>query len=180
MSKAVIFFADGFEECEGLLVVDLMRRGGLDITTASITGTKTVLSSHKVSLEADALIEDVDFSDVDIIVLPGGMPGTTNLLANEKVCALCREFAENKKIAAVCAAPSVFGELGLLEGKNATVYPGFEGKLKGATPSYDGVTVDGNVITGRALGSSIDFALEIIKALEGEEKANSVAKQICY
>ena len=93
MSKAVIFFADGFEECEGLLVVDLLRRGKIHIETASVNGKETVLSSHNVEINCDKMIEDVDFSDADIVVLPGGIPGVDNLLANETVCMVCREFA---------------------------------------------------------------------------------------
>ena len=180
MSKAVIFFADGFEECEGLLVVDLLRRGKIHIETASVNGKETVLSSHNVEIKCDKMIEDVDFSDVDIVVLPGGIPGVDNLLANETVCKVCREFAATRKLAAVCAGPGVPGQLGLLKGKKATIYPGFDDRLVGAEYTAEAVTVDGNIITGRALGACFEFTLEIIKALEGEEKAAEVAAKICY
>ena len=122
MSKAVVFFADGTEECEALLVIDLLRRAKVEVTVASAMGRKELVSSHKIHLTADALAEDVDYSDVDLVVLPGGIPGTPNLAANKTVTETCKAFAAaGKKVAAICAAPSVLASLGLLEGKNATI-----------------------------------------------------------
>ena len=178
MSKAVIFFADGFEECEGLLVVDLMRRAGIDITTASINGSLDITSSHNVKLQADALIEDIDFSSVDMIILPGGIPGTPNLAANPIVTEQCKAFARNGKLAAICAAPSILASLGLLEGKEATVNPGFEEKMNGALLTHSSVAVADNIITGRALGAAMPFALELIKQLEGQETADRISNSI--
>ena len=125
MSKAVVFFADGTEECEALLVVDLLRRAKVEVTVASAMGRKELVSSHKIHLTADALAEDVDYSDVDLVVLPGGIPGTPNLAANKTVTETCKAFAAaGKKVAAICAAPSVLASLGLLEGKTPRPTPG--------------------------------------------------------
>lgn len=118
MSKAVVFFADGTEECEALLVVDLLRRAKVEVIVASAMGRKELVSSHKIHLTADALAEEVDYSHVDLVVLPGGIPGTPNLAANKTVTDTCAAFAKaGKKVAAICAAPSILASLGLLEGK---------------------------------------------------------------
>ena len=180
MKTAVVFFADGFEECEGLLVVDLLRRAKINVITASVMGRKEILSSHRISLQADALAEEVDFSLADMVILPGGIPGTNHLAASETVKAQCLAFAEKKKLSAICAAPSVLAALGLLKGKEATCYPSFEEKMAGAVMSGKDVSVAGNIITGRALGAAIPFALELIRQLEGEETAQHVADTICY
>ena len=144
MSKAVVFFAEGTEECEALLVVDLLRRAKVDVTVASASGSREILSSHKIRITADALAEEVDYSDVDLVVLPGGIPGTPNLAANKTVTDTCTAFAKSgKKVAAICAAPSVLASLGLLEGKNATAHAGFQDKLAGAIVHDEEVVVDG-------------------------------------
>ncbi|MDO4487520.1 MAG: DJ-1/PfpI family protein [Eubacteriales bacterium] len=178
--KAVVFLADGFEECEGLIVVDLLRRAGVEVTTASVMGRETVVSSHNITLDADMLCEDVDFSDKDMIVLPGGMPGTKNLGESEVVVRELKSFADKKLIGAICAAPSVPGSLGLLKGKRATCYPGFEDMLIGAEATRDGVVVDGKFITGQALGSAIPFALTLIRELIDAETADKVATSIYF
>ena len=148
MSKAVVFFAEGTEECEALLVVDLLRRAKVDVTVASASGSREILSSHKIRITADALAEEVDYSDVDLVVLPGGIPGTPNLAANKTVTDTCTAFAKSgKKVAAICAAPSVLASLGLLEGKNATAHAGFQDKLAGAHVLDAEVVVDGNITT---------------------------------
>ena len=180
MSKVVVFLAEGFEECEALLVVDLLKRAKIAVIMASVSDSLEVASSHNVKVLANSFAQDIDYSNVDMIVLPGGMPGTLNLGKSDFVRDKCTEFAENKKLAAICAAPSILGSLGILNGKRGTCYPGFEDKLKGCSVSYSGVCVDGNIITGRALGSAIDFSLELIKALEGEKSAENVAATICY
>lgn len=116
MSKAVVFFADGTEECEALLVVDLLRRAKVEVIVASAMGRRELVSSHKIHLTADALAEEVDYSDVDMVVLPGGIPGTPNLAANKTVTETCAAFAKaGRKVAAICAAPSILASLGLLE-----------------------------------------------------------------
>jgi len=181
MKKAVVFLADGLEECEGLLVVDLMRRAGIEVTTASIMGRLGIVSSHNIRFEADALAEALDYSTFDIAVLPGGGVGTENLSKSELVCKVCKDYAANpeKKLGAVCAAPSVLGQLGLLQGKYATCYPGVEDKLLGAIYTGEQVEVSGNIITGKALGATIPFALEMIRQLCGQQVAMEVALRIC-
>ena len=181
MSKIGIFMADGCEEIEGLTVVDVVRRAKMEIVMLSITGKKEVTSSHGVTFLADALAEETGYEDLDGIVLPGGMPGTMHLLENETVNAVIRKFAEEGKlVAAICAAPSVLGAAGLLEGKHATCHPGFEEKLTGATTSGDEVVVDGNIITSRGMGTAIDFAAALIARLQDEKKAEEIKASIIY
>ena len=181
MSKIGIFMADGCEEIEGLTVVDVVRRAKMEIVMLSITGKKEVTSSHGVTFLADALAEETGYEDLDGIVLPGGMPGTMHLLENETVNAVIRKFAEEGKlVAAICAAPSVLGAAGLLEGKHATCHPGFEEKLTGATTSEDEVVVDGNIITSRGMGTAIDFAAALIARLQDEKKAEEIKASIIY
>lgn len=137
MAKVYEFLATGFEDIEALIPLDIMRRAGVDFKTVSVTGDRLVESAHGVKLEADLLIEEANFSDADLIMLPGGLPGATNLNAHEGVRrALVEQNARGKMIGAICAAPMVLGGLGMLEGKRATCYPGFEKYLEGAdTPT---------------------------------------------
>ena len=150
MIKVGIFMADGCEEIEGLTVVDIVRRAKLEIETISITEKAEVTSSHQVTFKTDTTKAQADFDSYDAIVLPGGMPGTLNLGADETVVKTIKSFAaEGKLVAAICAAPSVLGENHILEGKKATCHPGFEEKLLGAQWLEQPVVVDGNVITSR-------------------------------
>lgn len=181
MSKIGIFMADGCEEIEGLTVVDIVRRAGIDITTISISDKKEVAGAHGITFFADAKKDEVDFSTLDGIVLPGGMPGTTNLGADETVDKVIRGFAAcGKLVAAICAAPSVLGQAGILNGKHATSYPGFEPKLTGAVTSEDSVVQDGNVITSRGMGTAIAFALEIVSYFTDKKTADKLAESIIY
>lgn len=180
MSKALIFFADGTEECEGLIVVDLLRRAGIEIKTVSINEQNSIVSSHNIIFDTDINVRDAAKEEADMIIIPGGIPGVPNLQANETVCKLCLEYAKNKAVAAICAGPSILGQLGILEGKNATVYPGFEDKLTGASYTADQVTVDGNIITACGLGAAIDFSLAIIEYLKDQQTALTVAGKIQY
>ena len=180
MKKTVVFLADGFEECEALVTVDLLRRAGTEVITASVMGRRQITAGHQVVVTADAMAEDVDFTDVDMIVLPGGGLGTKNLTESPLVAEQCMAFAKEKLIGAICAAPGVLGGLGLLEGKRATCYPGCEERMKGACATGENATVDGNIITGRAAGCAYDFALELIRALEGDAKAAQIAQEIVY
>jgi 4-methyl-5(b-hydroxyethyl)-thiazole monophosphate biosynthesis len=183
MKKVGIFMADGCEEIEGLTVVDIVRRAKLEMTTISITDEKEVTSSHNVTFLTDALASEVDFDGFDAIVLPGGMPGTLNLGASDMVNKVIKKFAgEGKIVAAICAAPSVLGAAGLLEGRHATCHPGFEEKLTGAITSEDAVVVDGNIITSRGMGTAIDFGLAIVDCLTDfdEEVVEHVKKGIVY
>ena len=182
MKKLGIFMAEGCEMIEGLAVVDVVRRTGeMEIITISITDSKEVTSSHKVTFLTDALASEVNFDELDGIILPGGMPGTLNLGADETVNRVIKKFAEEGKlVAAICAAPSVLGEAGLLKGKKATSYPGFEDKLIGAELSTDAVVVDGNIITSRGMGTAIPFALEIVRYLVDEKTADDLGRGIIY
>ncbi len=181
MKKIGVFLAEGFEEIEGLTVVDILRRAGVEVETISIMGSKDVCGSHKISVMADILYEDVDFEKLDGVVLPGGLAGTTNLGAHSGVNETIRSFAAaGKLVAAICAAPSVLGQAGLLEGKQAACYPGFEEKLTGAEVIYEEVAEAGNVITSRGMGTSIAFALRIASYLAGEESARELAEKIIY
>ena len=196
MKKVAVFLADGFEECEGLLVVDILRRADVEVVTASVMKRLQITSSHGVKLQADALAEDIDYDTTDMIVLPGGMPGTAHLSENKIVREQCIAFAEGniedvsagitgtidgkKYIAAICAAPSVLAELGLLEGKRATCHTNFEDKMAGAVVTRESVTVADNVITGQGLGAAIPFALKLVEVLADKKTAEGIAKAICW
>ncbi len=179
MSKVSVFMADGMEEVECLSVVDMLRRGGVETETVSVMGRREVTGSHNITVLADRTFEEADFEDTDLLFLPGGMPGTLNLGAHEGLCALLKKFAaENKRLAAICAAPSVLGDLGLLAGHTATCYPGFESRLKGAAYTRTGVVTDGLITTGRGVGFAVDMGLELVRLLEGEKKADTLKRDI--
>lgn len=181
MAKVYVFMANGFEEVEGITIVDLLRRTEIETVMVSITGDLYVTGSHDVITKADALFEEVDFSDADMLVLPGGMPGTNYLMEHDGLDCLLKEFfSKGKQLAAICAAPMVLGSKGLLKGKKATCYPGCEGALLGAQPVNSSVVEDGNIITSKGPATSIDFSLALIKSLAGEAKAEEVAKELLY
>ncbi|MBO4297276.1 MAG: DJ-1/PfpI family protein [Clostridia bacterium] len=180
MMKAIVFLADGFEECEALLVVDVLRRAGIETVMASVMGRKEVDSSRHIAVIADALAEEADFSDTDLIVLPGGRLGIENLWKSEVVKEQCRLFAKNRLIAAICAAPSLLAALNILEGKKATCHPDFEDKMAGALLTHESVTTDGNIITGQGLGATFPFAFTLVKYLVGETSVNRIKGAICY
>lgn len=181
MNKICVFLADGFEEVEGLTVVDLLRRAGEDVVTVSIMGRKEVTGSHGITVLADTLFEQVDYSGVDLLVLPGGMPGTKYLKESEKLTELLTEWnGDKKKLAAICAAPSVFGELGFLRGKTAVCYPGFESALQGAVIGKQKVEVDGHITTSKGPGTAMEFALTLIQQLQGVEKAEEIRSGLLY
>ena len=181
MAKIGIFMADGCEEIEGLTVVDVVRRAKQEIVMISVTGKREVTSSHQVTFLADALASGVDYSELDGIVLPGGMPGTTNLGADETVNRVIREFtAAGKLVCAICAAPSVLGAAGILEGKRATCHPGFEDKLIGATFLAEEVVIDGNIITSRGMGTAVPFALEIVRYLCDDNTVEEIRTALVY
>ncbi len=176
MKKAIVFLADGFEEIEALGTVDILRRGGIDVTTVSITDTPVVTGAHKVQVAADAMIDEISLAGADALVLPGGMPGAANLNSSETVReALLGQYRDGKVVAAICAAPMVLGGLGLLKGRSATCYPGFEPKLIGANVTGAAVEVSDNVITGKGPGLVYDFALALVAALRGEAVSEEVA-----
>lgn len=175
------FFAEGFEEVEALAVVDLVRRAGMEAVTVSVSDKKEVKSSHGITVTTDKLIDEIDFSKGDMIFLPGGIPGTPNLEKCEKLTRNIREYdRQGKRLAAVCAAPSIYGKMGLLEGKKATCFPGFEKELKGAVLVDDRVVTDGNITTGRGMGTTIDLGLEIVRLFQGEKAAEELGKKVQY
>lgn len=181
MIKACIFLADGFEEVEALTVVDLLRRAKINITTVSITGNLDVTGRSRICIKADALFENMCFGDMDMLILPGGMPGTATLGCFSPLCTLLKAHAaKGKYIAAICAAPSILGRLELLSGKKATSYPGFEKDMTGCEYSTQPTVVDGNIITSRGLGTAISFAGEIITLLTDKETADYVKSDIIY
>lgn len=182
MSKVYVFLAEGFEEIEALMVVDLLRRAQCDVTTVAIMGNLKVKGRSNIEVMADTLYEDVaSFEVADLLVLPGGMPGTLYLEQHEGLRGLLTDqLAKDKKIAAICAAPTVFGKMGLLKEKAATCYPGMEDELFCAEAKTDKVVVDGTITTSRGLGTALEFALELISQLEGVETAEKVAKSIVF
>lgn len=181
MSKVYIFFADGFEDIEGLTVVDLMRRAGIDIQTVSIKETKEIRTSHGIDLLTDRTFGECDFSDADMLVIPGGMPGTKYLNEYQPLRNLLADFyKKGGKVAAICAAPTVLASLGFLEKRRATAYPSCMEGLAGAERSLESVVVDGNVTTSRGLVTAVDFALSLIGQLLGEKKADEIAESVVY
>lgn len=181
MKRVSVFLADGFEEIEGLTVVDILRRAGAEVDTVSVTGNLVVHGAHQIDVKADALFEDMDFEGTDMLILPGGMPGTLNLGKHEGLTGLLR--IQNEKgayIAAICAAPSVLGGLGLLNGRKACCYPSFEEKLEGADVVYEPVVQDGHIITSRGMGTAIPFSLKLAELLCGAAKAEQVGKGILF
>ena len=181
MEKAYIFLADGFEEIEGLTVVDILRRAGVEIQMVSIMGRKELTGSHGIPVVADAVFEEVDFSDGTLFVLPGGMPGTVHLGEDDTVSQVIREFAkEGKLVAAICAAPSVLGQAGILNGKKAACHPGFEEKLTGAEVFFSPVVCDGNVITSRGMGTAVPFGLAVARYFTDDATIEHVKAGLVY
>lgn len=178
--KAVVFLADGFEECEALIVVDILRRAGIETVMASIGEQLEVVSSRHIKVLADAMAKDVDYDSANLVFLPGGRLGTENLKYSAIVQKIVKNFAEKKHVAAICAAPSILEDLGLLTGKKVTCHPDFENQMDGAVLTGESVTVDGNIITGQGLGATFPFAFELVKMLVGDDKVQQIKKAICY
>lgn len=174
-----LFLAEGFEEIEALTPVDLMRRAGIEVTTVGVGG-EYIKGAHGITVKADLCDTEVTAGDdIEMVVLPGGMPGTLNLKASEKVNEFIdKAYDKGAFVAAICAAPSILGEKGLLKGKMAVCYPGFEEKLLGATVFQAGVICDGNIITANAAGAAVDFAAQLIAALKGEDEADKVLEAV--
>ncbi len=182
MEKIAVFFAQGYEEIEALTVVDVLRRAQMDVMMVSITKDHQVTGSHGITVEMDHLFEEIDFEAIDMIVLPGGLAGTKALEAYEPLMEQVDDFYKKEKwLAAICAAPSILGHRGYLAGRRACSYPTFESHLDGANVCRDaGAVTDGKLITGRGMGCSVDFALEILKNLRGEQSAGEMAEKIVY
>lgn len=181
MAKIGVFFAAGYEEIEALTVVDLCRRAGIGVTMVSVDDTEFVTGSHGIDVRMDAKLKEVDFETFDMLVLPGGKAGTENLEACDALMEqVDRFYAAGKWIAAICAAPSIFGHRGILKGRKATCYPSFASHLEGAEVTDSPAQTDGNVITGRGMGCAVDFGLEIAEQLLSKQDAVRLAQQIVY
>ncbi len=175
-----IFLATGFEEIEALTCIDILRRGGVDAKSVSITGDYTVKGAHDIPVIADMLFEEADKDACEMIVLPGGMPGAQYLQDHEGLGEMIKEFAPaGKWVCAICAAPMVLGHHGVLEGKKATIYPGMEDRLSGAEAVDAAAVRDGNIITGRAPGAAMEFALTLLEALKGKDVMEEVREGAC-
>lgn len=181
MAKAYIFVANGSEEIETLIPVDVLRRGGVEVKTVSITGSLEAELSHGVTIKTDLTFEDANLNDADLLMLPGGLPGSTNLNAHNGVReALMKQYNAGKLVAAICAAPMVFGSLGIVNGRRATCYPGFEKFLDGAEYTHELCTVDGNVVTGEGPAAALPFAYKLLEMLSTEQTAHEVADGMMY
>lgn len=175
-----VFIGEQFEEVETLTTVDLLRRAGYDVETVSVSHSHHVFGSHHVEITTDYTESEVHISMYDVLVLPGG-PGYKNLEKCKRLVKHLEVFPGDKKyVAAICAAPSILGRLGILEGLKATCFPGYEGELKGATVTGAEAEMDGYVITGRSAGCAVPFALKIVEALSGKAAAKELADKICY
>lgn len=204
MSKLAVFFAEGYEEIEALTVVDVCRRCGLEVDMVAVPSAvsqhdaasqdgaakaeeapsqdgRLVRSSHNVAVQMDKTFEQVNFDEYDMLILPGGKLGTENLEAHAGLMAQVDAFYQGGKyIAAICAAPSILGHRGILKGRKACCYPGFESQLEGADVTNGPVEVSGKVVTARGMGASVDFALAIAGIFCGQDKADKMAETICY
>ena len=169
-----VFFADGFEELEALSPVDVLRRAGVAVTTVGV-GKRQITGAHQIPILCDTTTQELQIRDLEMIVLPGGMPGTTNLEASEIVmAAVDQALEEGKWITAICAAPSILGHRGILKGKKAICFPGFEDALEGAELSKEPVCIDGNIITAKGAGVALEFALTLVACLKGEDTARKL------
>jgi len=176
MKKAYIHFAEGFEEIEAITVVDVLRRAEIPVVMVSVTENNEVTGSHGITVYTDVLFEDADYENADILILPGGQPGTNNLNRHTGLKKVITEFNNSGRyIAAICAAPLVLGGLDILKGKKAVCFPGYENQLKGATVLSDPVVVSGNIITGRGPGVALEFSLRIVSELNGKNIADKLA-----
>lgn len=181
MGKVCVFFATGFEEIEALTVVDLLRRAGVDTDMVSIMESRTVEGSHQIPVVADKLLSEVDFDQADVLVLPGGMPGTKHLEECGPLMEQVDRFAaDGRTVCAICAAPSILGHRGHLKGKRAIAYPGYEKELCGAQIVYEPAVTDGKIITGRGMGCAVEFGLAIVEYLKGKTVRDELSEKIVF
>lgn len=179
MKKIAVHLADGFEEVEAISIIDVLRRAGFHVTIVSMNKLMEVNGAHEITIKANVLFEDLDYDNIDMIVLPGGMPGAANLKAHSGLREQILNFNDSEKpMAAICAAPMVFGNLGLLKEKQATCYPGFEDELHGAIITGEAVAEAGNIITGKGAGVAIKFALKIVEKFNGKEVADDLGAKM--
>ncbi len=181
MKKAYVFAAQGLEEIECLTQVDLLRRAGIEVVMAAVGSDTTIHGSNGITFEADGKIEDMDFSDACALILPGGMPGTLNLINDKKLADVLKNaVGTDTLICAICAAPRVLGGLGLLKGHTATCYPGCEEFLTGAVTTQNPVEVSGQFVTSRGVGTAIPFALKMIELLQDREQSEKIKNSIVF
>lgn len=181
MSKVYVIFAEGFEEIEGLTVVDVLRRAGIEVQMTGLDTDGKVTGAHGIGVWMDQDLSGVDLEDAAAIILPGGMPGTKHLAESDRLAEILRQANEKQLcLGAICAAPSVLGGLGILEGKKAACYPGFEEKLTGAHVLFLPVVTDGNITTSRGMGTALEFALQLTAILKGARVVRKVADDILY
>lgn len=180
MPNAVVLLADGFETVEALTAIDVLRRAGVKSRLVSTMGTAHVISAQQVQVTADKTLDTLEAEEVDCLVIPGGMPGVRRLMADDRVSALLTVvFNDPKKtVAAICAGPMVLAELGLLEGRKATVFPGCEDPFPPGCLVDEDVVVDGDLVTARSMGFSLPFAVELVKVVAGPEAARKVAQGV--
>ena len=179
MTKIIVPLANGFEEMEAIVPVDIWRRAGFEVITLSITNELIVTGTHQISVLADALFEETNFDNADMIFLPGGMPGAKNLNAHKGLRKKILEFSKADKIlSAICAAPMVLGHNNLLDGKRATCFPGFEAELYNANVTNTSVETDGNIVTAKGAGVAMQFALAIVARFKGNTYANELSNQL--
>lgn len=181
MKKIAVHLAEGFEEIEAVSIIDVLRRAELNVITVSTTDELSVTGSHKIKILADKLFSDVNYELIDMIILPGGMPGAANLNDHLGLREQILIFQESKKyLGAICAAPLVFGNLGILKNINATCYPGFENQLHGAIVTQENIEVSDHIITAKGAGVALEFALTIVELLKGKETAKKLAQKMIF
>jgi len=175
MDQITVHLAEGFEETEAVTIIDILRRAALNVLTVSVTGNLLVKGSHNIEIKADLLFEEVDYSKGKMIILPGGMPGAKHLNEHEGLKSQIIKYNKGGKyLAAICAAPIVFGNLGILKYRRAVCYPGYEAFLLGAEVLDIPFVTDNNIITGNGVGAAIPFSLEIVRILVGEEQSKKL------
>lgn len=183
MKKVLMFLADGFETVEALAPLDILRRAEIEVITVSVNGQKKVTSTHQVVVEADVILEELSDAqkNADAYILPGGMPGARTLADHQAVIGLINNaYADNKLVAAICAAPMLLGEQNLLNGKNAICFPGFESYLTGVKISEESVVRDGNIITGKGVGVAFEFGYAIVQALKDEAAVKELKQKMIF
>ena len=179
MAKALVFLAKGFEEIETVTTVDILRRAGIEVTVAGLS-PDIVEGAHEVKLVPDTIIDAVNVDDFDAVIVPGGNPGYKNLRKDQNVLNMIKKaFNSDKIIAAICAAPAVLSDAGILEGKSCTIFPGMDDELKkgGGKPKHDIVVVDGNIVTSRGPATALPFALKLVEILAGKQVAETVSRK---
>jgi 4-methyl-5(b-hydroxyethyl)-thiazole monophosphate biosynthesis len=179
MVEALIFLATGFEEIETITVIDVLRRGGVNVTVTGLSSS-VIEGAHGIKIVPDKNIDSVKIFDFDAVIVPGGTPGYKNLRNDQRVIDMVKEaFDSNKIVAAICAAPAVLSDAGILKNKNCTIYPGMENELEkgGGKPKLDTVVIDGNIITSRGPATALPFAIKLVELLSGKQMAREVAKK---